>query len=167
MTFGTNLRTLSIGLMKCGRARWQEAEARRKDLNIYCTDLSGQEILCLRALQGHSGRNPTDPTLHDNVLIPNNFFECVYHIGCAFISHSITNSGLKLEGQNSSSERQTIFFTAVNPKDRDHKDPYELDLTKPSCIVQAEEVEKAPRYAVLGRFSACSTKRIEVLSQRM
>ena len=27
MIFGTNLRTLSIGLMKCGRARWQEAEA--------------------------------------------------------------------------------------------------------------------------------------------
>ena len=26
----------------------------------YCTDLSGQEILYLRALQGHSGRNPTD-----------------------------------------------------------------------------------------------------------
>ena len=24
----------------------------------YCTDSSGQEILCLRALQGHSGRNP-------------------------------------------------------------------------------------------------------------
>ena len=39
----------------------------------YCTDSSGQEILHLRALQGHSGRNPTDPTLQDNVLIPNNF----------------------------------------------------------------------------------------------
>ena len=33
----------------------------------YCTDSSGQEILHLRALQGHSGRNPTDPTLQDNV----------------------------------------------------------------------------------------------------
>ena len=27
----------------------------------YCTDPSGQEILYLRALQGHSGRNPIDP----------------------------------------------------------------------------------------------------------
>ena len=29
----------------------------------YCTDSSGQEILYLRALQGHSGRNPIDPSL--------------------------------------------------------------------------------------------------------
>ena len=40
----------------------------------YCTDPSGQTNLYLRALQGHSGRNPIDPTLQDNVLIPNNFF---------------------------------------------------------------------------------------------
>ena len=33
----------------------------------YCTDPSGQEILYLRALQGHSGRNLIDPTLQDNV----------------------------------------------------------------------------------------------------
>ena len=48
-----------------------------------CTDPSGQEILYLRALQGHSGRNPIDPSLQDSVLIPNNFFEYFYHIGCA------------------------------------------------------------------------------------
>ena len=60
----------------------------------YCTDPSGQEILYLRALQGHSGRNPIDPSLQDNVLIPNNFFEYIYHIGCAVNLHSITNSGL-------------------------------------------------------------------------
>ena len=47
----------------------------------YCTDPSGQEILYLRARQGHSGRNPSDPTLKDNVLIPNNFFEYIYNIG--------------------------------------------------------------------------------------
>ena len=41
----------------------------------YCTDSSGQEILYLRALQGHSGRTPTGPELQDNVLIPNSFFE--------------------------------------------------------------------------------------------
>ena len=60
----------------------------------YCTDSSGQEILYLRALHGHSGRNPIDPTQQDNVLIPNNFFQNIYHIRCAVSSHSITNSGL-------------------------------------------------------------------------
>ena len=37
----------------------------------YCMDSSGHEILYLRALQGHSGRNPIDPSLKDNVLITN------------------------------------------------------------------------------------------------
>ena len=34
IVFGTNLRTLSIGLMKCGRAKWQEAKATRKYFSI-------------------------------------------------------------------------------------------------------------------------------------
>ena len=97
----------------------------------YCTYPSGQEILYLRGLQGHSGRNPIDPTLQDNVLIPNKFVEYIYHIGCAVSLHSITNSGLIAGGQNSSSERQTVFFTAVNPMHKNHQDPKELDLTKP------------------------------------
>ena len=46
----------------------------------YCTDSSGQEILHLRALQGHSGRNPIDPSLQDNVLIRDNFFEYIDHV---------------------------------------------------------------------------------------
>ena len=102
-----------------------------KKIFQYCTDPSGQEILYLRALQGHSGRNPIDPSLQDNVFFPNNFFEYIYHIGCAISLRSITNSGLIAGGQNSSRERQIVFFTAVNPMDRDYKDPYELDLTKP------------------------------------
>ena len=97
----------------------------------YCTDPSEKKILSLRALQGHSGRNPIDPTLQDNVLIPNNFFEYIYYIGCAISLHSIMNSGLIPGGQNSSRDRQTVFFTAVNPMSKDHRDPQELDLTKP------------------------------------
>ena len=69
--------------------------------------------------------------MQDNVLIPNNFFEYIYHIGCAVNLHSITNSGLITGGQNSSRNRQTVFFTAVNPIHQNHQDPIELDLTKP------------------------------------
>ena len=116
--------------MKCGRVQWQEAEERRKYFNIVLIHQE-QEILYLRALQGHSGRNPIDPTLHDNVLILDSFFEYTYHFGCAISLHSITNSGLITGGQNSSRERQTVFFPAVNPMDKEHKDPYKLDLTKP------------------------------------
>ena len=113
---------------------WKSKMARgggNKKIFQYCTDPSGQEIFYLRALQGHSGRNPIDPTLQDNVLIPNHFFEYIYHIGCAVYVHSITNSGLIAGGQNSSRDRQTAFITAVNPMHKNHKDPQELDLTKP------------------------------------
>ena len=57
------------------------AKGGNKKIFQYCTDPSGQEILYLRALQGHSGRNPIDPSLQDNVLIPNDFSEYIYHIG--------------------------------------------------------------------------------------
>ena len=96
----------------------------------YCTDPSGQEILYLRALQGHSGRNPIDLSLQDNVLIPNNFFEYIYHIGCAINLHSITYSGL-IPGGQTSSKRQTVFFTSVDPMNKEHKDPNEIDLEAP------------------------------------
>ena len=97
----------------------------------YCTDPSGQEILHFRALQGHSGRNSSDPSLQRNVLIPNNFFEYINHAGCAVNLHSVTNSGLIAGGQKSSRDRQTVFFTAVNPMHKNHQNPKELDLTKP------------------------------------
>ena len=96
----------------------------------HCADPSGQEILYFRALQGHTGRNPIDPSLQDNVLIPNDFFEYTYHIGCAINLHSITNSGLIPGGQNLS-KRQTVFFTSVNPMDKEHKDPETIDLKAP------------------------------------
>ena len=64
----------------------------------YCTDSSGK-IVYLRALQGHSGRNLIDPTLQDNVVIPSNVFQYIYHVGCAINLHSIIKSGLIPGGQ--------------------------------------------------------------------
>ena len=96
----------------------------------YCTDPSGQEFLYLRALQGYSGRNSIDPELHDNVFIPDNFFEFIYHIGCAINLHSITNSGLILGGQNFS-KRLTVCFTPVDPMNKQHKDQNTADLEAP------------------------------------
>ena len=132
----------------------------------YCTDSSGQEILYLRALQGHSGRNPIDPTLQDNVLIPNNFFEYIYRIGCAITLHSITNPGLIPGRRNLGKERQTVFFTAVNPMDKEHKDPYKLDLTAPR-LASYKQKKWAKHQDTVYRYTACSTKRIEVLSKKL
>ena len=95
----------------------------------YCTDASGT-IVYFRALQGHSGRNLIDPSLHDNVIIQSNFFQHIYHVGCAFNLHSIINSGL-IPGGQSSSKRQTVFFLPVDPMDKRHKDPDVFDLSVP------------------------------------
>ena len=96
----------------------------------YCTDSSG-EILYLRALQCHSGRNLIDPSLQDDVLAPNDFIEYIYHIGCAINLHSNTNSGLISGGQNLIKESQTVFFALVDPWDEEHKDLEKIDLEAP------------------------------------
>ena len=69
-------------------------------------------------------------------MIPDNFFEYIYHIGCAISLHSITNSGLTPRGQNSGRGRQTVFFTVVNPMHKNHQDPVELDLTRLAWYMQ-------------------------------
>ena len=74
-------RIVLIGLTTGGRKAWQEEEETRKRYQ-YCSDSSGV-ILYLRALQGHSGRSLVDPTLQVNVVIPSNFCQCIYHVGCA------------------------------------------------------------------------------------
>ena len=46
-------------------------------------------------------------SLQGNVVIPNGFFQYIYHVGCGFNLHSIINSGLILGCQNSNN-RQTV-----------------------------------------------------------
>ena len=101
---------------------------------VIVTD-SSREILYLRALQGHSGRNLIDLSLQDNVLIPDDFFEYIYHVGCAINSHSIINSGL-IPGDHNLSKRQTVFFLPVNPVDKEHKHPETIDLKAPRLARQ-------------------------------
>ena len=95
----------------------------------YCTDASGA-IVYFRALQGHSGRNLIDPELQDNVIVQSNFFQYIYHVGCAFNLHSIISSGLIPAGQ-SLSNRETVFFLPVDSMDKSHKDPKVIDLSVP------------------------------------
>ena len=76
--------------------KWKKSMARgggNKKIYKYCTD-SLRTILYLRALQGHSRRSLIDPTLQNNVIIPDGFFKYIYHVGWAINLHSIINSGL-------------------------------------------------------------------------
>ena len=80
--------------------RYSAADESEDTLNSFTshTDSSGA-ILYLRALQGHSGRNVIDPSLKDNVVIRDGFFQYIYHVGCAINLHSIINSGLIREAR--------------------------------------------------------------------
>ena len=129
---------------------------RRSKKEIPSTVLMIQEaIVYFRALQGHSGRNLVDPSLQDNVVIPSNFFQHIYHVGCAFNLHSIINSGLIPGGQNSS-KRQTVFFLPVDPMDRSHKDPTVIDFEcTTSCTIPAQCMEETSRRSILGRHQSC------------
>ena len=144
--FSAILCDLNIGLMKSGRVQMGRGGGNKKRFQ-YCIDPSGQEILYLRALQGHSGRNLIDLSLQDNVIIPNDFFEYSYHIGCAIYLHSIMNSGLIPEGQNLS-KRQTVFFTSVDPQNKEHKDPDEIDLNATRLAWYKQKVWKKHKNTV-------------------
>ena len=112
----------------------------------YCTHISGT-ILYLRSLQGHSGRNLIDPSLQDNVVIPSGLFQYIYHIGCGVNLHSIINSRLIPGGQNSS-KRQIVFFLPVDPRDKSHKNPDEIDLNVPRRAQYLHNAWKRHRDAV-------------------
>ena len=67
---------------------------------------------------------------------------------------------------NSSRDRQTVFFASVDLMNEEHKDPKELDLTKPRLASYTQKRKKhQDTVYLLGQFSACSTKRIEVVKQ--
>ena len=118
----------NFGLMIVGKLVWLQAEDPNEDISIAL--IIWESILYLRALQGHSGSNLIDPTLQDNVVIGTGIFHYIYHVGCAFNLHSITNNGLIPGGQDLS-RRQTVFFLPVVPRDENHKDPEHIDFSVP------------------------------------
>ena len=58
-----------------------------------------------------------DPLLQDITLLPDDFAEYIYHVANAFEMHSINQSGLIPGGRSNRKNRQSVFFTAVNPID--------------------------------------------------
>ena len=140
--------------------KWKKSMARgggNKKRYQYSSDSSGA-ILYLRALQAHSGRNLIDHTLQDNVIIPDGFFNYIHHVGCAINLHSIINSGLIPGGQNLS-KSQTVFFTAAELINKEHRDP------KPRFAWHKQKKwKKHQKHGILGRHQCCSEERVEVLS---
>ena len=137
-----NLSTLDIGLMKCGRVEWQEAEATRKDFNVVLIRQDKKLFISelFKVIQDAIPLILHYKTTCQFRTISSSTF---YHIGCAIDLHSIANSGLIPGGQNLSKERQTVFFTAVNPMNKEHKDPYEIGFNPPRLAWYKQEKLKS------------------------
>ena len=92
---------------------------------------SSKHYLYFKGIQGHSGGNLVDTTLQDNILLPENFTEYVYHIGNAH-DMLIIRGGVIPGGSCLKRDRQSVFFTTVNPMDDDQSTEEILcDLDKP------------------------------------
>ena len=66
-----------------------------KKRSQYCLNPdSTKHFLYFRAIQGHSGGTLVDPTLQDDVLLPDDFAEYINHVGSAHDMQSIIQGGL-------------------------------------------------------------------------
>ena len=121
---------LNIGLMKCGRILWRKAEETRKDFNIVLIHQDKKFFtpeLFKVTLQTQSHRSFITGQCLNSVRI----FEYIYHIGCAISLHTIMISGLILGGTKFEQKKRTVFFTLVDPMNKEHKDPGTVDLKTP------------------------------------
>ena len=103
-----------------------------------------------------------DPSLQDNVLIPDNFFEYIYHVGCYFNMHSIIELGsiaggkkCQLGSTNGILHSRESFGHALSRAERIRSDKASI------CCSQAK-VESTPRCSVLDRNRARSKKGTKV-----
>ena len=68
------------------------------------------------AIQGHSGGTLVDSTLQDNVLLPNNVADYIFHIGNAHDMHSIIQGGLILGGRSPKRVERIFSAKYTNPE---------------------------------------------------
>ena len=96
-----DLQHLRTGQVDCVQDTWKGGGPKKRFQ--YCVHRNSLDtILYLRAIQGHAGGNPVDPTLQDNehVMILNDFLDYICHVRNSHDLHSIINSGLPAGGKD-------------------------------------------------------------------
>ena len=122
---------------------------------------STEHFLYLRAIQGHSGGVHVDPTLQDNVLLPDDFAEHIFHVGNSHDLHSFIQSG---PGSNSLKKERHAVFVSRQPNLRRSAQRSRVPLDEShNCSVQ-KSLENTPTCSMLVYFEGCSEEGIAVLS---
>ena len=76
-----------------------------------------------------------NPTLSDNVLLPENFVEHFYHNGSSHELHSIIQSGSIRGGKDVKKGKHAVFCTAVNPMFIGNYREQDYNMTQPRIAV--------------------------------
>ena len=141
---------LNIGLMK--KTEEHHGKRRRKQEKIqYCTDSSG-EILYLRALQGHSGRNLIDPSLQE--CINSERFHRV-HLSHRMCNQLTPHHEFRIDTGRSKFEQKTdsILSACGSYEQRTQRSGQNRPGRTTSCMVQAENVEETSKTLCVGSTS--------------
>ena len=105
------------------------------------------------------------PLLQDNVLKPYDFAEYIHHIVNAFEMHSIIQSELIPGGKSLRRDRQSVFFTVVDPMDtqQDRREVQYKSGQTHNRTVQ-KQLESSSQFSLLVQLKACSNKGTAILS---
>ena len=108
----------------------------KKRFQYFLNPNSSKHFLYFRAIQDNQELLSFDPTLQDTVLLPDDFTEYIHHIGNAHDMHSVIQGGLIPGRRSLKRDRQSVFFTAVNPMYASQDlEELQYDLDKPSITV--------------------------------
>ena len=72
---------------------------------------SNNNLVCVRAIQCHSGGELTARELLNHVAMPFRWKEVLFHVGSSFTVNSILQAGLIAGGKGTDEGRQQAFFT--------------------------------------------------------
>ena len=125
------LRVHRFGQLKLGSASWQKEEDQRKGFNTAGT-LIHPNVACISE-QCRTFRNTlVDPTLQDNVLLPTDFAEYIYHIGNAHDMHSVIQCGLIPGGRSHKGQAVSVFHSREPevPQTRSVRSPIRFGRTQ-------------------------------------
>ena len=91
-----------------------------------------------------------DPTLQDNVLLPSDFAEYIYHVGSSHDLHSIIQSGLIPGGKDVKKGRHAVFFRGDEAQD---------------CRVQTQ-LENTSKHSVLVNLKVAQSEGLQLNQKR-
>ena len=167
----TRLRKISsmlrIGRLVNGYQFWQKTGGQKNRFQYCLNQNYPHQFLYFRAIQGHSG-STINLALQDNVLLPEGFTECIYHVRNGKELRSIVNHGLIPGGASLRTGIQAVFFTNLNPID------YQGGLGETLCDLSQARIapykntwKTFQNTDFLVQFEAHSTKRTAILSHKV